>query len=151
MTDAQRLMERLVGAWTLLEWSEQRGDGAKSFPLGADAIGQIIYSADGHVAAQLARRNTRPFSSADWRQAQPDEAARAFKDYFGYFGTFTLDTASSSVIHHVQGSWFPNLNSKDQVRHFHLEGDVLHLDADTDWGRVIIIWKRTAIPHRGSA
>ena len=47
MTEAQRLMDRLVGAWTLVEWSERRPDGGKAFPLGADAIGQIIYSADG--------------------------------------------------------------------------------------------------------
>ncbi len=150
MTEAQRLMDRLVGAWTLVEWSERRPDGGKAFPLGADAIGQIIYSADGRVAAQLARKDVRPLASSDWRAARPDEAARAFKDYFGYFGTFTIDVSARSVVHHVQGSWFPNLYGVDQVRRFQIDGDVLHLDADTDWGPVVIIWKRAdAFPSAG--
>jgi lipocalin-like protein len=144
MTEAKRLIDQLVGAWTLVEWSERRPDGGKAFPLGADAIGQIIYSADGHVAAQLARKNVHPFVSGDWRQAGPDEAASAFKDYFGYFGTFTIDVTAQSVVHHVEGSWFPNLYGVDQVRRFRIRDEVLHLDADTDWGKVVIIWKRAA-------
>jgi hypothetical protein len=142
MIEAQQLMDQLVGAWTLVEWSERRPDGGKVFPLGADAIGQIMYSADGHVAAQLARRDVRSFASDDWREARPDEASRAFKDYFGYFGTFTIDVPAGAVVHHVAGSWFPNLYGVDQARRFRLDGDVLHLDADTAWGQVVIIWKR---------
>jgi hypothetical protein len=142
MKDAQQLMDHLVGAWTLVEWSERRSDGGKDFPLGADAIGQIMYSADGHVAAQLARRTVDPFASNDWREARGEEASSAFKNYFGYFGTFTIDMSAGCVVHHVEGSWFPNLYGVDQVRRFRIDGDVLHLDADTDWGQVIIIWKR---------
>lgn len=142
MAEARELMDRLLGAWRLVEWFERRPNGGKAFPLGPDAIGQIIYSADGHVAAQLARRDVRPFASGDWREARDEEASHAFKNYFGYFGTFTIDVASSSVIHHVEGAWFPNLYGVDQARRFRIDGDLLHLDADTDWGQVVIIWKR---------
>ena len=148
MTEAQRLMDRLVGAWTLVEWSERRPYGGKAFPLGADAIGQIIYSGrrPGRRAARAEHVVAR--AASDWRAARPDEAARAFKDYFGYFGTFMIDVSARSVIHHVQGSWFPNLCGVDQVRRFQIDGDVLHLDADTDWGQVVIIWKRLLPPSQ---
>ena len=151
MTEAQRLMDRLVGAWTLVEWSERRPDGGKAFPLGADAIGQIIYSADGRVAAQLARKERPRLSRlATGGRRAPMKQPRAFKDYFGYFGTFTIDVSARSVVHHVQGSWFPNLYGVDQVRRFQIDGDFLHLDADTDWGPVVIIWKRAdAFPSAG--
>jgi hypothetical protein len=46
----------LIGAWRLVSWSEIKKDGTTDYPLGQDAIGQLIYSADGHVAAQLARK-----------------------------------------------------------------------------------------------
>ena len=142
MTEAQRLMDQLVGAWTLVEWSERRPDGGKAFPLGADAIGQIIYSADGHVAAQLARRDVRSFASGDWRDARVDEASRAFKDYFGYFGPSrsTVPPAPWCITSRAHG--FRTSMASIRRVGFSIDGDVLHLDADTDWGQVVIIWKR---------
>jgi hypothetical protein len=134
--------DRLVGAWALIEWSEQKSDGSKSFPLGEDAIGQIIYTADGHMAAQLARHGRRTFPSEDWREAGSDDGARAFKEYFGYFGTFSIDTEKQVVTHHVEGSWFPNLEGRDQERHYRFEDDLLVLDADTEWGSVRIVWRK---------
>jgi hypothetical protein len=91
-TDISKIEKRLLGAWTLIEWSGQPPDRPKTFPLGEDAAGQIVYSANGHVAAQFVRRRRRKFPSGDWRQASEEDGARAFKEYFGYFGTFSIDT-----------------------------------------------------------
>jgi hypothetical protein len=81
----------------------------------------------------------------DWRAASQPESARAWKDYFGYFGTFSIDTGRQAVIHHVEGSWFPNLVDTDQARSFRFEGDRLVLDADTAWGKVRIVWERAPV------
>jgi hypothetical protein len=138
------MTERLIGAWQLREWSEIRPDGSKSYPLGEDAIGQLLYTPDGHMAAQLVRINRERFASDDWRRASRAEAARAFMEYFGYFGVYEVDLRQQTVIHHVKGGWFPNVEGGDQFRHFRLEGELLVLDADTSWGKVRIIWAR---PH----
>jgi len=140
MADASRTIERLVGAWELEEWSEIRPDGSKSYPLGGDAIGQILYTTDGHMAAQLMRNDREKFASNDWRQASPAEAARAFREYFGYFGDYEIALDRETVIHHVKGSWFPNVEGGDQFRRFRLNGERLVLDADTAWGRVRMVW-----------
>jgi hypothetical protein len=136
------LTQRLVGAWELSEWSEIQSDGKKSFPLGEDAVGQIVYSADGHVAAQLVRAVRQKFQSDDWRDASEKEGATAFKEYFGYFGTFSIDLAHQAVVHHVRGAWFPNIEGGDQRRSFQFDNARLVLDADTPWGKVRIIWRR---------
>jgi hypothetical protein len=136
------IVRTLIGAWRLVSWSETKKDGSTDYPLGQHAIGQLIYSADGHVAAQLARKETEPLRKDDWRAASPSESAEAWKNYFGYFGTFSIDTARHAVIHHVEGAWFPNLEHTDQVRVFKFEGDKLVLDADTAWGKVRIVWER---------
>lgn len=143
-----RIEERLLGAWALVEWSEQQSGGHKAFPLGEDAIGQIVYTADGHVAAQLARRGRRAFPSGDWRAAGQDDAARAFKEYFGYFGTFSIDAERQVITHHIEGSWFPNLEGGDQERRYRFENGLLVLDADTDWGRVKIVWRKAEAETR---
>jgi len=53
------------------------------------------------------------------------------------------------VIHHVEGSWFPNLDGTDVVRTCRLDGDRLVLEARTDFGQTFIIWERA--PARGAA
>lgn len=133
---------RLIGAWRLVSWSERAPTGEIFYPLGEDATGQIVYSADGHVAAQLMRRGVPRFAHDDWRKATPDECAAAWIGYFGYFGTFSIDEHKQAVIHYVEGSWFPNLNGTEQVRFFRFEKGRLLLDADTEWGKVQIIWEK---------
>jgi hypothetical protein len=143
MAHEQAMKEKLVGgAWALKEWSEVRKDGSKTYPLGDHAIGQLIYTADGHMAAQLVAVGRTRFKSDDWREASEEEGAGAFKEYFGYFGTFSLDLARHAVIHHVKGAWFPNVEASDQLRVFRFEKGELVLDADTSWGKVRIVWVR---------
>jgi hypothetical protein len=137
------IVRTLIGAWRLVSWSETKKDGRIDYPLGEHAIGQLIYGADGHVAAQLQRKEAEPLRQPDWRAASQAESAKAWKSYFGYFGTFSIDTARQAVVHHVEGAWFPNLDDTDQVRMFRFEGsDRLVLDADTAWGKVRIVWER---------
>jgi hypothetical protein len=138
----QDIARALIGAWRLVSWSETKKDGTTDYPLGRHAIGQLIYSADGHVAAQLARKEVEPLHEEDWRAVSQPESAKAWKNYFGYFGTFSIDTNRQAVVHHVEGSWFPNLADTDQARSFHFDGCRLVLDADTAWGRVHIVWER---------
>ena len=138
----KEVVDQLIGAWSLVAWFEIRPNGERVYPLGEDALGQIMYSADGHVAAQLMCRQPDRFRSDDWRQASEPESARAWKQYFGYFGRFTIDLEANAVIHHVEGSWFPNLLKTEQHRRFQFEGSHLVLNADTEWGQVRIVWQR---------
>jgi hypothetical protein len=138
----QGIVDRLVGAWTLESWVEIKASGKEVYPLGKRAIGQIIYSAEGQVAAQLMRRKRKRFDTENWTDASKGESARAWKEYFGYFGTYSVDLRRRAVVHHVEGSWFPNLRHTNQVRYFRFEGSRLVLDADTKWGRVRIVWQR---------
>jgi hypothetical protein len=69
--------------------------------------------------------------SEDWKDASKTESARSWKEYFGYFGTYSIDLRQRAVIHHVEGAWFPNLLHTDQVRHFRFEGSKLVLHTDT--------------------
>jgi hypothetical protein len=144
LTHAEIVVDKLIGAWDLVSWFETRSDGGIDYPLGADAVGKIIYTADGHVSAQLVRRDVKHFHDEDWRKASEAESAAAWKNYFGYFGTYSVDVQMQAVIHHIEGAWFPNLLGTDQVRHYRFEGTQLVLDADTAWGHVRIVWQRSA-------
>lgn len=133
--------DQLLGSWHLLLWSIQDAE-SEIYPLGRDAIGQLMYDETGRVSAQLVRQRQQRFAEDDWQQASTEEKAAAWGNYFGYFGTYTIDEDGHEVIHHVEGSWFPNLAGSDEHRHYRLEDNHLFLDADTAWGHVKIVWEK---------
>lgn len=56
----------------------------------------------------------------------------AWPNYFGYFGTYTIDAGNAAITHHIESGWFPNLAGTEQARYFHFDAERLVLDADTD-------------------
>jgi hypothetical protein len=144
MEISEDVQQRLIGTWRLVRWEVRLEDGSMTCPLGEDAVGQIQYSADGRMSAQLMRSNQPRFARDDWRRATVDEKAQAWSNYFGYFGTYTIDDRAKVVAHHIEGSWFPNLVAATELRHYRFDGEQLVLDADTPWGRVHIIWEKIA-------
>ncbi len=39
--------EALVGAWQLRSWENRAADGQVTYPMGTDALGSLLYTADG--------------------------------------------------------------------------------------------------------
>lgn len=133
---------RLIGAWRAVSWYEEDAEGNLSYPLGKEAKGQLIYTVEGRMSAQLVSANMTKFAKPDWRVATVEERAKAWMEYFGYYGAFTIDEDKEAVIHHVEGSAFPNLIGTKQVRYFRFEGEQLFLNADTAWGKVQVEWEK---------
>ena len=133
---------KLLGTWRLVQWQIEEEDGSISYPLGEDAIGQLAYGPDGRMSAQLTRRSQAHLSKNDWRQAADSEKAQAWSNYFGYFGSYSIDESKKIVMHHIEGSWFPNLVGTSEIRHYQFKGEQLVLDADTAWGKVHIVWEK---------
>lgn len=137
------LRSGLAGAWSLEAWQTIDTNGAVTYPLGEDAVGELTYDDEsGTMSAQLVAADQARFASDDWQQASPDEMVAAWPRYFGYFGTFTVDESTRTVTHHIRSGWFPNLAGTEQVRHCHLDEDRLTLEAETAWGSVRIVWRR---------
>jgi Lipocalin-like domain len=142
--EARAVGQFLVGAWSLVECAEIMQDGSKRLPLGAGALGQVVYTADGRMSAQLVRADRAPFASDDYRGAPVDVAAEAFQQYFGYFGSYKVNASAGTVTHFIEGAWFPNLENKAQVRSFRFEEDRLILEAATPWGVIRNTWIRAS-------
>jgi hypothetical protein len=141
-TDEEAVRGKLLGSWQLITWEERDASGNVDHPLGGEAVGQISYTSDGRMSAQLMRPLANRFASEDWRKATHEEKSDAWGNYFGYFGTYSIDLKNKAVVHHIEGSWFPNLVGTDQIRHFQFEDDRLILNADTEWGKVHIVWRK---------
>ena len=124
----------VVGSWRLESWTQANGNPRCSAEDG-DATGQIIYSADGHMSAQL--------GCQDMEVGDPSSPAgrgAISMRHFSYYGGYTVDPAAKTVTHHVLGSSSVAFVGSDQVRQFVFEGpDRLVLSPD---GRSRLVWLR---------
>ncbi len=134
---------QFVGSWSLVSWTAASADGEVAHPFGEDALGRIMYDASGQMAALLMRRRRTAFASDNPQETTPEECQAAFREYFSYCGSFTVQAAAGKVTHHVEVASYPNWAGKDQQRNFEFSGDTLALSfVDTDSVTHELVWER---------
>lgn len=75
------------------------------------------------MSVQIMRDPRPTFDSNDNAKATPEEKARAYDGYYAYYGTYQVNEAESTVMHHVQSSLRPTEVGIDYQRYFKLSGD----------------------------
>ena len=119
--------DALVGAWRLVSWENQAADGQVTYPMGADALGYVIYTGDGRFSVTISRRGRAGFAAGDLLGGTTEEKAWAMESFVTYAGRYSFH--GDRVIHHVELSLFPNWVGTDQQRSVELSGDRLILSA----------------------
>ena len=124
------LRDAVLGGWELVSFVARNvATGDDRHPLGTTPRGLILYTADGHMSAQLA--------DAD------------MGGYISYGGRFSVDEETSTLRHDVIVSMMPELLAQPQFRDAVIDGDVLTLSATgTDDANVTthsrLQWKRSS-------
>lgn len=116
-----------VGTWRLVSFESRDSTDTVVHPWGDNPQGLLVYDEHGNMAGQVTRSHRPGFASDDMRDGTAEEVRAAFDGYIAYYGTYTIDTALSSITHHITGSLFPNWVGVDQVRYYQLEGSRLTL------------------------
>jgi hypothetical protein len=119
----------LLGTWRLVSFEARDSKGQLQFPLGKQVFGQLFYDARGNMSAHVMRNDRPLFAANDPGRGTDAEVRAAFDGHTSYFGTFTIDPASKTVIHHVRGASYPNWIGNDQLRQFKFEGARLLLSS----------------------
>jgi hypothetical protein len=120
MTESD-IAQRLLGAWRYVGTRINGGN----WDRGANPKGVIYYGPHGEMAVQIAPDVKRARAGA---LMTPEEAKIALTDYIAYFGTYTVDARTGTVIHYRDDSVQPG-DGGDLVRRFELDGDRLVLRA----------------------
>ena len=144
-------MENLVGAWRLRRFEATTADEEPTYPLGENATGYLIYTADGHMSATLMRAERMPFGSDDIRAGTAEERVRAYEDFIAYAGRY--EVREGAVVHHVELALFPNWIGSEQLRYVELDGDTLTITTPPvgRYAKSRLIWERArrAVPAAG--
>lgn len=121
------IAERLVGSWRLVSYETHTRTGEVSAIFGPSPVGRLMYDGAGRMSVHIMDPRRKRFASNDRLVHTSEELKQAFDGYFGYFGTYTVDEAASTVTHHIAGASFPNFVGADQKRFLILSGKRLKL------------------------
>jgi hypothetical protein len=126
--NARRTRDRIIGAWQLESRAVRKAGGeiVRDAVLGAEPVGRLFYDASGHMSLQMMRQDRKQAISTPSNR-QDAQNARVILGYDSYFGTFRVNDAAGTVIHHVEGSLFPEDLGKDFERLLTVDGDRLTL------------------------
>jgi len=115
----------LVGTWKLIEYSDFDTLTRKwKNPYGDHPKGYSTYTNSGIVNINVSAE--KPLKvSLDSEYTKPLTLGAVLDNAFGYFGTYTIDTIHSVVIHHVKGGSVIDYIGTDQHRQFTIKGDTL--------------------------
>ena len=146
-------MEQIIGTWRLISWTRLVGETEEVGPLGPDAIGFIIYSADGYMCANVMRPNRPKITTSDFGRAPAEEKAAAFETYFSYCGRYDVAESEGFVTHSVEVSSFPNLTGTAQKRFVTFVGDRMKITtppASSGGKQVshVMLWERASLTPR---
>jgi len=112
-----------AGTWRLADAYAETEAGRQPFPLGDGTHGLIIYDAAGYMSAQLMSKDRERLSQRNLDEVPLEEFRQAYLGYTSYYGTFTLNAAENTVVHHVEGSLAAGWVGGDQLRYFEFSAD----------------------------
>lgn len=141
------MKEQFVGTWRLADYEYLRSNGERLWPFGQSPVGVINYTAEGFMSVQIMDSERPIFVGGNRWSATLAEMAAAFESYLAYFGHYEVNSAEGFVLHHIEGSLFPEYTNTDQVRYYEFANDRLTLRTpplpagdETITGR--LIWER---------
>lgn len=137
---------QLLGVWKLVSYQLKFSDGRVETPFTERPVGMLTYDAAGRMSAQLMRpgRKSRMAVGVSYASGKADDAElrEAAGGFIAYFGTFDVDEASATVIHHVEACLVPSWVGQDLPRKYRFDGQRLLLSAVTSTFSVDLVWER---------
>ena len=138
----------VVGTWRLVSSIRTDSVGKQTPTLGEHPLGRIMYTADGHMAAQLYDAS-RAKLGADLTKADPAAVRAAFLRMGTYFGRYTIDTVAHTVTHDVEGAYNPDWIGGKLVRSYRFTGaNRIELTVLTNYegkkpaNPTVLVWER---------
>ena len=135
------LREQVIGTWIHVSTTVTAPDGKKSDRPGQ---GLLIYAPDGHFTFVNVANNLPNLAANNRDKATAEEARAIVAGSIAYYGTYTVDEATKTIVPKVEGSTFPNMVGTDQSRVVtSITADEMRfINPKAPAGVLEIVWKR---------
>src|SRR6266567_4898224 len=122
--------KKFIGMWKLISGeSKDQVTGEVLYPWGKKPFGRLLYDEAGRVFVQLMNPGRRSVGGISNRGAavaiassSADDMREMLTGFNAYFGTFDVDQAARTVIHHLQSALIPSWVGTDQRRTYEFSG-----------------------------
>lgn len=134
-----------LGTWRLISYRAVDESGTTMYPMGPDAEGLIMYTADGYMSVHIQEAGRAAFGRDNIRAGTPEEYASAARSYLAYAGAY--EVLPEEILHVIRFSLFPNWVGTTLKRFYRFEDNRLTLStAPIDTGRrrvtLTLVWER---------
>ncbi|MBT2728499.1 lipocalin-like domain-containing protein [Bacillus sp. ISL-75] len=141
------LKDAVVGIWSLVSYEVSDIDGNRTYPMGEDATGFIMYHPEGYMSAQMMSAGRPKYASGALHTGTQEEMAAAAEGYLAYAGPYEVDEVNHVVTHHMTVSMNPTWLDDTQPRYVNLVEDILEITSppiivDGKEQNTKLIWKR---------
>jgi hypothetical protein len=107
------LKEQILGTWIHVSTTVTAPDGKKTDRPGQ---GVVIYAPDGYFAFVNVANDLPKLAANNRDKATVEEAKAIVAGSIAYYGTYTVDEGTKTIIPKVEGATFPNMVGTDQSR-----------------------------------
>ena len=117
--------KQIIGTWKLVSYSCKDENGKIGYPLGENALGYIIYTADGYMSVSMSSNNRPNRASNDLIGGTNEEKVAEAETYITYCGTYEF--YEDRVVHNIKMALFPNRIGTSQTRYYKVNGNRITL------------------------
>ena len=143
--------QKFIGMWKLIAGeSKDQITGVVSYPWGRTPFGRLLYDDAGRVFVQLMNPGRPTVGGVSNRGAaaaiaslSPDNMREMLTGFNAYFGTFDIDQAAGTVIHHLESALIPSWVGTDQRRRYEFSaaGELILLNTASG-ADYRLVWRR---------
>jgi hypothetical protein len=143
--------KKFIGMWRLISGqSKDQATGAVTYPWGKAPFGRLLYDDAGRVFVQLMNPGRRSVGGVSNRgaaaaiaSASADDMREMLTGFNAYFGTFDVEPAARTLIHHLQSALIPSWVGTDQRRRYEFSAAgeliILNTASGADYR---LVWQR---------
>jgi hypothetical protein len=138
------LKQKVTGTWSMVSQTIEEIDGTpKPNRFGDTPKGIAIFEQNGRYAIILLRSDLPKIASGNALTGTPEEDQAIVHGSTAYFGTWSVDDATSTMVTHVDAATYPNWDGLDQKRQVSITGDKMRLCVSSQIGGVsCVVWRK---------
>jgi len=111
-----RIKDQLVGTWNLMTQEQIFPNGSRHLTFGPSSKGINVYTEDGRFYVLFVDGDLPMIAAGDRTKATAEEAQAIVAGSIGYFGSYTVDEASKTIVYRVEATTLVNMFAIEQKR-----------------------------------
>ncbi len=141
--NADGLKQQVVGMWSLVSQAVEKPDGSRVERFGSNPKGIGIFDQSGRFSMIMLRSDLPKFASNNAMTGTPEENKAIIQGSTAFYGSWSVDDATSTMINRIEGSTFPNWDGTDLKRTLTIIGDEMKVCVPSQIGGTsCAVWRR---------